>query len=222
MPTNDYIPADDAGLLSFAETLQAFLNDTPADVGLLPADATELGTARGPYELALAASNAAKASNLSTTQTKNLRRAELIPVIRSLVNRIQAFPGTSNTERAALGITIRDTTPTAVAAPVSQPVIFINTSNRLQHTIEFRDSLTPLSKAKPQGVSGCEIFRKVGGTAPVSISECDFVALDSASPYLIEYDVAQGGVMVHYIGRWATRSGLTGPASDVMSATVVA
>jgi hypothetical protein len=101
-------------------------------------------------------------------------------------------------------------------------VLFIDTSQRLQHTIKFSDSLTPLSSAKPAGVLGCEIYRKIGGTAPASIADCDFLGTDSASPFVVPFGSVSGGQMCYYLARWANRNGLTGPTSDLISATVVA
>lgn len=225
----DYIPSDDAGLISFAGAFNTAMNavavpdgETNNELGFSPAEKTALSSAANDLLAAVNALNTAKSASAAARVAKDAAAVELRSLLRSASNRIQSSTNTSDVVRSNFGITIRDTTPTAVAAPTTQPVLFVDTSRRLQHTIAFRDSASPLSKAKPQGVFGCEIYRKVGGTAPSSVAECQFVGLDSASPYIAEYGAESGGAMVHYLGRWATRSGLVGPTSDVISATVVA
>src|ERR1035437_3074399 len=45
-----------------------------------------------------------------------------------------------------------------------------------KHIIDFRNSASPKSKAKPAGVAGCEIWGKVGSPAPMDISQLAYVA----------------------------------------------
>ena len=229
MATSDYVPSDDAGLVAFVENIQSALDASESEYGLLPADSVALGLAMDAFKNAYVANNIAQNAARSSRQLKDTNRDALVTKLRSLVNRIQAYPGTTDAKRTTLNITVRDSTPTAVPAPTTQPVLFVDTSNRLQHSISFRDSLTPTSKAKPQGVLGCEIYPKiVDPTAtppqspPSSIADCEFLGLDSASPYVADYGAETGGKTAYYIGRWANRNGLTGPQSDIISATVVA
>lgn len=219
---NDYIPSDDAGLSAWANNFHTQVNANYEDLGFTALEMTELNTLKSAFATSLATHALEQNTAQYARAQKDAMRATLVSALRSYVKRVQASPATTDAYRVQMGITVPDTTPTAVAAPTSQPVLFINTSNRLQHIVQFTDSMTPLSKAKPAGALGCEIYRKVGGVAPSSVAECEFLGLDSASPYIVNYEAAQGGQMVHYIGRWATRSGLVGPTSDVIGATVVA
>ena len=219
---NDYIPADDASLIAFTDNFTQAIEANEANFGLVPADFAELDALAGAYGVALQNHNAAQNNARQQKQAKDNAKAALLPKLRNAAQRANISPAINDQRRAALGLTIRDATPTAVSAPTTQPVLFVDTANRLQHIIRFRDSLTPTSKAKPAGVFGCEIYRKIGGDAPASVQECEFVGLDSATPYLLDYGSESGGQQVHYLGRWATRSGLTGPTSDLISATVVA
>lgn len=218
---SDYIPADDAGLAGFANNFFSFIDVSPAAYGLLAADATALSTANGEFGTALTNHNATTIASQSARAAKDAKRTVLVTLLRSLANRAQASGSLTDAERVQLGITVRDTTPTAVAQPSSQPVLFIGTQNRLQHEISFRDALTPTSKAKPAGVLGCEIYRKISPTPPVSVDDCQFLTLDTSTPYIAEYASANAGSMVHYMARWVNRNGLVGPTSDVISATIV-
>lgn len=219
---NDYIPADDGGLLSFANAFALYIGTNFAGVGLVTGDATALEVLVEDFSNRVSDNATSQTVARTSRALKDTSRLALVASLRSASRRIQAFPGTSEAELTSLGLTVKDTTPTAVAAPTSQPVLFVDTSKRLEHTINFRDAMTPLSTAKPAGAIGCEIYRKVGTTPPMDLTDCVFLGLDSASPFVVPFGSIDGGKTAYYMARWATRSGLTGPISDVISATVVA
>jgi len=105
-------------------------------------------------------------------------------------------------------------------APTTRPVVTVDTSQRLQHTLHFFDETTPNSRAKPDGVKGAEIRRAVAD-APVNDPEqMDFLALDSATPYVAQYTAAEAGKTASYIIRWVNRRDEPGPWSQTVSATI--
>ncbi len=91
---------------------------------------------------------------------------------------------------------------------------------KLKHTIYFRDSATPDSTRKPAGMLGAEIWRFVGTSAPASADEYDYLATDTASPYVVFYDGADGGKKVFYQLRWVSKSGEEGEWSEMVEATI--
>jgi len=168
-------------------------------------------------------------SNLMTAQAqaqaartaKDGKRDDILEVLRPFVKIIQAKPAVTDEMRAALGITVRSTSRTAAGAPTTRPVVTVDTSQSLRHTITFVDELTPTSRAKPDGVSGCEIWVKVGD-APSGPSDLTYLALDTRSPYVAEYDDDDAGKIAHYRLRWLSTRGETGPWSQVVSGTITA
>lgn len=105
-------------------------------------------------------------------------------------------------------------------APATRPVARIDTSQRLLHMIHFADESTPEKKRAPEGVFGCEIYRKIDGAPPADIKDCVFVALDRQTPYLCAYDVSDAGKTAHYVLRWRMTDDSTGPVSEMVSATI--
>ena len=72
---------------------------------------------------------------------------------------------------------------------------------------------------------GCEIWVKVAATgeaAPASADELSFLSMDTASPYIAEYDGKDGGKTAHYMLRWVKTNGEKGPWSETISATITA
>lgn len=146
-------------------------------------------------------------------------------MVRKLVKQLQASSEVDDAERAGLGITIPDKTATPVGGSATRPVGVVDTSQRLRHEIRFFDEGNPTKRGKPAGIMGCEIWVKVspaGEAAPTNADSLTFLSMDTASPYVAEYDGANGGKTAHYMLRWLTTSGQKGPWSETISATITA
>ncbi|MBI5385411.1 MAG: hypothetical protein HZA90_12100 [Verrucomicrobia bacterium] len=85
--------------------------------------------------------------------------------------------------------------------------------------IEFRDE-GATRKAKPAGVMGAEIWRAVCGAAAVDPGACQFLALDTETPYVADYPAALAGQRASYYLRWVNKQGQPGPWSDAFSALI--
>ena len=55
---------------------------------------------------------------------------------------------------------------------------------------------------------------------PVDPGELTFLAVDTRTPYMTEFDGADGNKMAHYMLRWLNPKGQTGPWSQTVSATI--
>ncbi len=221
--SKDYIPRPDAKFNAWQANFVTYANANLAALGLVAADMTPVTAAQTPRGTGFAANVAAQAAAQAARQTKDGARAALEAAIRPLVRRMQASAAVSDAEKAALGITIPDTTSTPVTPPTTHPTCNIGFEERLQHVIDFRDANAPNKRAKPEGVIGCEIWVKVdavGAVPPTDPSQLDFLALDTASPYVAEYAGTDGGKNAHYMLRWVNSRGQKGPWSPVFSATI--
>jgi hypothetical protein len=154
----------------------------------------------------------------SITQSKNSLRLQIEASIRTIYDDIPKSLLTQ-ADRDTLRIAQQGTGGAPAPVPTSRPVAQVDTSQRLQHTISFVDSETPTSRAKPEGVRGCQIWYKVGSTVG-DPRELTFAATDTRSPYVLTFDGADAGKMVYYWLRWENTRGEIGPWSDVISATI--
>ncbi len=215
-----YLPRGDEGLLEWARNFVEYAAAHPADLGLMAEDVAvaqaKLATFKGRMQSHYAMHQAARAER----QAKDASREDFVRCTRGLVRRIQAAPGVTDPQRAALGIPRADRTPTDAPVPASEPKAIIDTSERLRHTIRFFDAGTPTRKARPRGVMGCEIWVKVGGGPPTDERELVFLALDTASPYVAQYKGSEAGKMTYYRLRWVNTRGQRGPWSAVAEATI--
>lgn len=217
---SDFIPTADTDFTAWMQNFITYANANLAALGLTAAQLTPIQTGKTTWEAAFAANVTAQAQAQATRQAKDDERDSLAALVRPLVAQLQASPIVTDAQRQALGLTVRSTTRTVSPTPTSRPVATVDTSKRLQHIIAFMDEETPGSRAKPPGVSGCEIWIKIGEPAPVDPSELKYLAMDTRTPYLAEFDGADAGKMAYYMLRWVNTRGERGPWSQTVGGTI--
>jgi hypothetical protein len=208
----------DSELLQIAGTFHDAIATGPTNFGLTTGQVTALETLFGEYSGALTDHAQAQATAKSKTQAKTEKRFELEAMLRQLRNIAKANQ-TSDALMASLGLPSSSSPAPQLA---TQPQGVVDTSERLRHTIQFFDSAGNGNKRRPRGTMGCEIWVKVDGAPPGSEKDCTFLAIDSSTPYIAEYDAANGGKMAHYMLRWRMRDGTLGPWGETVSATITA
>lgn len=216
----DYIPRPDNDFLAWERNFITYALGNLVALGLVAGDLTPISAAQGTFEDALAANDAAQAAAQAARQLKVDQRAAFETLLRALVKRLQASSAVDDSERQALGITVRDAEPTPIAAPTTRPVLTLGLSQLYQITVGFADEGTPTKKAKPAGVQGILLQSATGATPPASDAAWTFLALDTATPYLMAFDSAQAGTTVWFRGCWINSKSEQGPWSMAVSAKV--
>ena len=196
---------------------------------LLAANVTRLGISAGnkaTLQSAYTAWNNAyplsQNPNTRTTTTiadKNNADDDLQTIMRTIFGDIPDSALTS-TDRSTLNLPEHSNSHTPAPVPTSAPVATIDSGNRLEHSISVVDENTPTSRAKPDGVRGCQVWEKIGAPAPVSATDLIFVAETTKSPFVNHFNGADAGKMVYYWMRWVNTRGEVGPWSTMVSATI--
>ena|SRR5437868_4178711 len=217
---NDYIPRSDTEFDRWQHSLVSQLGKDKAKFNVADAALNSLSDAQTKWANALTDHNAAQSNAEAKRQAKDEARRDYEGLLRAQARQLQNSPNTTDADRAALGLTVSDGRRTATPAPTTRPVAVVDTSQRLRHTINFSDEQTPNSRRKPDGVRGCEIWVKVGDPAPSDPDQLRFLALDTATPYVAEYDGADSGKTAHYMLRWLSTRGDAGPWSQTVSVTI--
>ena len=215
----DYIPQGDADFDVWQQNLYSFVNTHLAELGLTVAELAPLLAAQTNWQTNYSSHTAAQAAAAGARQSKDTARDNLETLTRQFVRRVQAIPTVTDAHRAQMNITVPQERGAGAGVPQTRPVASINTDQRLRHTINFVDEATPTKRAKPDGVTGCEIWNKVGD-APTGPSQLSYLALDTRTPYVAEYDEQDAGKTAHYMMRWINSKGETGPWSQTVSATI--
>ena len=210
--------AGDSELLAEATQFHATAGNAPAAFGLTPAQVAALEGAIAGFQTEYDQHVAAQATAKSKTLSKNEKRDVLEKILRELLRLVKAQSSLQESDLSALG-KITTSSYTQLSNP-TRPTGNVDTSQRLRHTINFSDEATPDQRRKPAGTIGCEIYAKYGGAPPTDEKECVFVTLDTATPYLNEFNGADAGKMVHYMMRWILKDGTRSAWSETISATV--
>lgn len=224
MPTT-YIPRPDCDFAAFAEHYNQAVHTFYQDQGLDDNDLKGLENALAQWQKDYPSHIAAQAAAEGARQAKDAARRSLEREIRPITNFIQGYPRTTNNDRATIGITVRQPTGGTSPAPTSRPLVQVDTSLRLRHTIRFTDEATPTRRARPRNTLGAEVRVKVveaHGPAPIDPESMRFVTLATSGVVTTEYGSEASGKTAVYMLRWVGPRGAVGPWSEVCSATVAA
>ena len=223
----NYIPNQDSEFVQWLTQFKDYATTHSENLGLTIEDISALASAQSAWNTAYPAHLQAQSAAIGARTTKDNARDAAEAVIRPMVQRIQTYPGVTNDMRAGLGITLKNTGGSGVSTnslEVSdeRPLALIDISSRLRHVLRVEnETATGVSKARPAGAKGCEVWRKVG-EAPSSQADMQFVDVVSRSPFVIEYSQEDAGKTVHYMLRWTGSNGRKSPWSEVESATIAA
>lgn len=218
----DYIPPTDAALALWSTNFNAVIVADEAAYGLTPAQSAAYTALDSAFQTALALATDPGTRTPVTVADKDTAKANLIFSARQLGQIAQTYPAITDMLLADAGLTVPDPIPTPIPAPVTKPVVSIFDTSSLQVVIRFKDSVLSNPRAKPPGATGMEVFVKVGTTPPASIADCVYRGIATKVPYATTYEPTDALKNAYYLCRWITRRGLTGPVSDLFSATIPA
>jgi hypothetical protein len=218
----DYIPK---GNFQFDVWQTNLVNKTETNYASwgIPKDSfTRLKEGQAPWTLAFAVAKNRHNRTSADVQARNDARKTYKKEIRIFVSQwLSKNTAISNGERVSLGITVPSATHTPSAVPATSPEGTVDFSARQQHTIRYRDAAASLSKAKPKGVYGCEIWINIGGETPGSIEEFTFLSVSTRSPYKATLHSKDAGKTAWYCLRWINTRGIHGPWSNPIGGIIV-
>ena len=139
----DYIPRSDTEFQAWVDNFGTYVQAHLAELGLGIPAVVPIATGRADFDTKMSANFTAQQAAQSARQAKDDSRDTLQSEIRQLVRQLQASPDVDDTERAALGITVPDTTRTTATGGIdTRPIGVVDTSQRLRHEIRFTDEAT--------------------------------------------------------------------------------
>lgn len=218
--TTPYIPPKDADFLAWLDNFDDLTAVNFAAYGLTAPQAASITTQRTNYDAAFAAATNPATRTPVTVATKDTMKATALATVRPLAQIIRNNPAVSDADKVALGLTVPDVSPTPVPAPTTFPLLDLLRATPGQHWLQYRDSDTPTSKAKPFGAKGMELWQSIGTTPAVDPASSLYLGTVTKSPLSVNQNPADVGKVATYFGRWITQRGLVGPWSSPVSLTV--
>jgi hypothetical protein len=218
----DYIPKNDADFNVWQGNLVEIIDPNLTAWGISADDLATVKADQATWQAAYAKASNKQNRTAADVLTKDEAGGNYKKTIRTFVAQwLASNTKVTDADRTRMGLNVKSGTRTATAVPTTSPIGTVDFSVRMQHTIHFSDESSARSKAKPEGVHGCEIYMKVDGEAPKDPSELSYVGTDTSSPYVQKFDGSKTGKMVYYWLRWVNTRGECGPWSTSLSAMVM-
>jgi hypothetical protein len=214
----DYIPKKDSELVPWSANFTEKVVENAAAWEIPANEVVDLQTDNDAF-----ATLQKKADSPSKTAVivaeKNAARDTLVTKIRSLANFRLKNPVITDAERVALGLHVRDTTPSTIPVPTTRPEIDIDVVDFRRLKVLFHDMGSD-SKAKPYGVIGAVIVYAVLDAPPADISALSRSVLATRTPHTLEFTEEERAKTVYIATCWQNEKGERGPFSEIESAIV--
>ena len=180
------------------------------------------------YPKHVAARNAAQAAR----DTKDAAKRELERQIRPVSAFVQTYPKTTDSDRATIGISVRDTGGTPTPPPASRPLLLVEAGSRLTHRLRIFDEGAGTNatgaaprQRRPRGTLGAEVYLAVVAPQeqpPADMDRYKFVRTVTGGSAEVTFEPPQGGARAAYLVRWVSATGEPGPWGETVTATVAA
>lgn len=209
---NPYIPAQDAQFDSWLVNFSTLLTASPTTYGLTSGDATTVAGVTTAWSAAYLAATDPSTRTSVTIAAKDAARTTATQTVRPLATQISRNPAVDNGDKTAIGVNLPNTARTPIPPPTTVPGLTLVSAIHFQHTLSYKDTSTPTTKAKPAGAIGLDlrVTIQVGAASDPEAAKPWTVA--TKSPVIVSFTAPDVAKTATYWGRWATRSGPGGQA----------
>ena len=217
-----YIPSKQALLATWLTNFSALITAAPASYGLLSTDATTIASAVAAFNAAYTVITSPNTKTKAAVSNKNTAQVTVLQIVRPYAQQISNNPGVTSSNKIALGLNPKTSTPSAISPPASNPILAILSQNPGLVNLTYRDSLTsPNSKAKPYGVKSCQLYGMASATVITNPSALNQLATMTKSPFQFQFPVGYTKGATWYLAAvWQIQKGTQSPFSPII--TVVA
>lgn len=218
---DSFIPSRESELVTWSNNFNTLINATPVAYGLSSAQTLTFTGMHNAFVSAYQIANDPSTRTPSAIVTKDDAKDVMVDNARDLVGIVQSFPGTTDTQRSDLGITVPDTEPTPIPAPRDPPGLDIVSAVGRTVILRLHDSTSTTSRGKPDGVAGATVFSFVGAAAPVEIDDWKFEGNTTRTSFEVNFDAdVVNGALVWFTSFWFNPRAQSGPAALPVSTNI--
>ena len=210
MPTNDYLPQEDALFRTYAESFVSGITANPALYMMTGAQAASVQAAVQDFVEKMAIAEEPSTRTSQTIADRKNARSVAEGLIRRYAMLIKENTGISDGDKLAIGVRPINVSREPIECPQSMPVINIVGNTPGAQTLRFVDSVTQ-KKQKPFGASEVQLFVAIGPAPATDPTTAKFVGKFTKNPIAVPFSAGQGGLYATYFARWASVRGETGP-----------
>jgi hypothetical protein len=216
-----YIPPKDAAFGSWLDNFSALLTASPSTYGQTSGVAAAVAAVTATWDAAYALVTSPSTKTKDTVQAKNVARIDALATVKPVAQQISLNQGVLASDKVAIGVNPRTSTPVPVTAPTTYPLLTLVSNIALQVIIRYRDELaSPSVKSKPYGVVQVQLFASTSATPITDPTLLQFLGVRTKSPTTVTWASSASGLRAYYAARWVTRTGLVGPWSPIVNGIV--
>lgn len=216
-----YIPSKNANFVAWANNFATLIAASPSTYGLASGDATTISAINTAVAAAYGLIASPSTKTAATVQAYNTEKVSALATLRPYAQQIANNAGVSPSNKTAVGVNPRTSTPTPISAPTTAPSLTAVSTSPAGTILRFRDSTSsPSVKAKPYGVTQLILVGAQSATAITDPTQLLFLTAVTKSPIQVALGSAFAGKTVYFAARWMTRKGLLGPWSAITPVVV--
>ena len=146
-----------------------------------------------------------------TVFEKNEAKKALVAATRGWARQINGLKRITNNDRQALGLTVRDTTPTRIDPPTTSPYVRVTNVKSSEIFLDLRQDGD--LRAKPAGMADALIFTFIGANAPATSTEWTYAMTTGRTNVKLPFPEGAGGNTLWIAAFWTNAKGQSGPSS---------
>jgi len=220
MNNPDFIPRQDAHFSLWLENLINCIEENIIHWGIPPDAFDVLKIKAAEFQTAFQVYATRDSRSPYNTFVKNSTRKEVSLTARLLIKSAVNFnPLITDVDRIKMGLPVYKTTRSKVTIPTAFPVYTIGVKMARSLILHFYDRVSG-KRAKPDGVSGCEIRWTLSEDVPQSQDEFIYSDFATRSPYRLLFSEDQRSRKIWFRLCWQNTKGEKGPWSDQKSAII--
>jgi hypothetical protein len=214
----DYLPKRDSELAAWSNNFTEQVELHATEMEIPPDEVATLRTANDNFQtLHLQADSPQK--NSIIVAEKEAAKKVLMETIRGLVGFRLKNPVITDVQRIAMGLHVRDTTPTRIPVPSTRPEVSLAVADIREIVVNFHD-MGSSSKARPYGVVGAVLAYSMLDAQPTSIDQLTRTTLATKTPHILEFTEEDRGKTVYIAACWQNERGEKGHFSEIANAII--
>ncbi|MEM7806654.1 MAG: hypothetical protein AAF561_00915 [Planctomycetota bacterium] len=215
MPSKDFVPTTDSKLRDFALNFFNVCATDSVAFNLQEPVLNQLDALTSDFVTKLAKAVDPMTRGTRTVFEKDKAKNALVAAIRKIARQVNGLMDVTDDQRQALGLNIRDTTPTRIDPPTVAP--YVRVTDIKSGMIHFELRQDGDLRAKPENVADALVFTHVGETAPVVSKSWNYAMTTGRTNCRMVFPEGAGGKKVWITAFWTNAKGQSGPNAQPVS-----
>jgi hypothetical protein len=219
--TAPYIPPRDADLNNWLVNFSSLLTANPPLYGQSSATAATVAAAVSSWSAAYVLVTSKSTKTGDAVQAKDTQKVLVLQTVRPVAQNISLNAGVASSDKIAIGVNPRTSSPTPITPPSTYPILLIQAGASGQLYVRYRDSAaSPSVKSKPYGVQFVVLSFV---TSPTPITDPSLLTNHvnvTKSPYLLQFSGSDPGKQCYLSGYYVLRNGKISGPGPIVSFTV--